>query len=555
MKKIIALFLALGMLASLAACKDTANNLQVTTTTTAAVKQTTTNTTAASSKAPAKIPAKSTTTAAAQTAPPEEPEKLAPVPMQVLVGSHFKSEYDADTYQLLCSVEWNSILLDEESGADFPAMAKKLRQLAEDDFTYNEQIFSQMLPDAKAAAKDSDYFGGFTSNSAYLVQRADDRILSVRVNEDEYTGGVHPNYWVLGMNLDPTTGETLDLTSVMPDIEELSSILTKKLKEKYTYEPFDSLQDMLDAYTASDYTWTIDYQSITFYFSPYEIAPYAAGLLTATIRFDEMPELFDEAYTTAPTDGWAKPLPIHEEVEVKLNPDSDTADQLYISTEGDEYGYLSLSVTKNGQQSEIGRDIGYEVKPILVCLSEADQERYFLYVEATSDNDYTTLYVCDLNGNNVTLNGELSGAGLKGVWNEKMGEYGTWFEEVLNNPMECVLASTIYRLGTWTGYRTYNPHPITGMLLPQTEYYTLPDDVSPIVSAIDLEVTMLPKKEKVTVPAGTEFQIRRTDGDRYAELVLEDGRECRIEIVYDDYTPMINGVAEWDCFIDLPYAG
>jgi len=123
MKKIIALFLALGMLASLAACKDTANNLQVTTTTTAAVKQTTTNTTAASSKAPAKIPAKSTTTAAAQTAPPEEPEKLAPVPMQVLVGSHFKSEYDADTYQLLCSVEWNSILLGDESSAAFPALA------------------------------------------------------------------------------------------------------------------------------------------------------------------------------------------------------------------------------------------------------------------------------------------------------------------------------------------------------------------------------------------------------------------------------------------------
>jgi len=77
----------------------------------------------------------------------------------------------------------------------------------------------------------------------------------------------------------------------------------------------------------------------------------------------------------------------------------------------------------------------------------------------------------------------------------------------------------------------------------------------PIVSSVPLEVTMLPGKTKETLPAGTNFYFRRTDVDTYADMELEDGRQCRIEIVYEGDTPMINGVPEWDCFEELLYAG
>ena len=77
----------------------------------------------------------------------------------------------------------------------------------------------------------------------------------------------------------------------------------------------------------------------------------------------------------------------------------------------------------------------------------------------------------------------------------------------------------------------------------------------PIVSAIDLEVIMLPEKKTEVLPAGTNFYYLRTDGESYAELELEDGRECRIEIVQRDWEPCINGIPEWDCFLDLMYAG
>ena len=36
---------------------------------------------------------------------------------------------------------------------------------------------------------------------------------------------------------------------------------------------------------------------------------------------------------------------------------------------------------------------------------------------------------------------------------------------------------------------------------------------------------------------------------------MKDGRECRIEIKEIDWTPTINGVPEWECFVNLMYAG
>lgn len=494
---------------------------------------------------------------------PEDPdtsETTAPVPLQLLIGSHFDAEYDReDAFTTLCSAEWNSLLLDEGSAATFPALAQNLREMTEFDFEYNAGILAEMLPYAREAAE-QEFFGGFTSNSSYFVQRADDRILSIRVDENQYTGGAHPNYGVIGWNLDPSTGEALDLSDVLTGLESLPSILTEKITEKYTYEPFSGLQEDLEGRDEGSYQWTMDYQGITFYFSPYDIASYAAGLLTATIWFDEMPELFVEKYTQVPENGWAKLLPIGSEIEADLDSRDRGRDKLRLFSYEDEYGSLDLYVARNDEpEQHLEECYGYTMKPLLVCLGNPGSERYYIYVEATAENDYTSIYIYDLNGEKITLNGEISGTGFPGVLDESWGEYGAWYEEVLNDPSEFVLDSRVQCLGTWTGQRTYRADPQSGTLQPQTDYYTLSEPIAPIVSAIDLEVTMLPGEEKEVLPAGTRFYFRRyipqTEELTYAELELEDGRECRIEITYQDWEPLINGVCEWDCFVDLMYAG
>lgn len=489
---------------------------------------------------------------------PAVSEPAYPLPLQVMIGSRYQSETDPeDMFILLCSVEWNTLGLGEESAASFPELERALRELNGENEEIYHEILKQMLPDAAAAAGEWEYFSGFTSNSDLYVQRADDRLFSVRADEDEYTGGVHPNYWTYGINIDPATGEKVELTQVLTDTRELPAILTEKLKEKYQLEEFYSLSEQLEEYEPQHFSWTMDYQGITFYFSPYEIASYAAGLLTATIWFEELPELFQPRYTVAPEFGWAKELPVYNEVEADLDPQDGEKDRLTVSTVEEEYGNLQLYVYRDDEVFVLEEFYGYEAKPMLVCHGMPGQERFFLYVEGVAENDYSNLYVYDLNGDGVTLNGHLYGAGLPGMWRDDEGEFGTWYESVLTDPSAPVLDSIIHSLGTRVGYRTYSADPMDGTLHPIEQYYEVSGSEPPIRSSVDLEVTILPGEEREIVPAGSEFLLRRIEPDSYAELELEDGRMCRIDFGYDEerWEPLINGIPEWECFEDLVYAG
>ena len=65
------------------------------------------------------------------------------------------------------------------------------------------------------------------------------------------------------------------------------------------------------------------------------------------------------------------------------------------------------------------------------------------------------------------------------------------------------------------------------------------------------------EKVEEKLPKGTKFRPRRTDGETVVEMELEDGRRCDIHVERgeDEYIFYINGVSEYDCFGDVPYAG
>ena len=47
-------------------------------------------------------------------------------------------------------------------------------------------------------------------------------------------------------------------------------------------------------------SWSLDNDGVTFYFNPYAIAPYAAGILTAKVYFDFDKSIFKEKYRQQP---------------------------------------------------------------------------------------------------------------------------------------------------------------------------------------------------------------------------------------------------------------
>jgi len=60
-----------------------------------------------------------------------------------------------------------------------------------------------------------------------------------------------------------------------------------------------------------------------------------------------------------------------------------------------------------------------------------------------------------------------------------------------------------------------------------------------------------------TIPSGSSFTITGTDGMSFVEAELDDGRTCRIPVRKGDgeWEWKINGVSEYDCFEQIPYAG
>lgn len=478
----------------------------------------------------------------------EEPEAAGPAPLQVLIADHYTAEYETEGhYRLLCGVAWNTLALGPESAAAYPALAAALEELRAEDESYAKEFMEEMLPYAEEElAWNPEYFYGFTSESTYLIQRADEQILSIRADENTYTGGVHPNYWTYGINIDPATGEKIVLTDVLTTIDDLPNLLTEKLQNKYPDEPFENLPDALMEYSADDYAWTMDYQGITFWFSPYEIAAYASGLLTVRINFKEMPDLFVPEYTQIPDGSWALPLPLYSDVEIDGH-------DLWLGAYEQEDGLLAVSLTHNGTDYPLSELYSYFIRPYLVCHGD----RYFLYIEMTAENDYNSFYVYELTDEGLVPRQVIENAGFDGIFVESEDSYGTWYEEVLTTPDHFALSSTIQCLGTWTGYRQYHIDPASGSIIPETEEYTVDGESRPIVSAIDLEVTLLPEEKQETIPAGTEFRLCRTDGEGNAELALPDGRLCRIEIKWNEevWERQINGIAEQECFTDLLYAG
>ena len=488
--------------------------------------------------------------------------------LQVMIADNYLDEWSESETGIwdesvirLCSSSWQSIVLGEESREKYPKLAEQLDQRNEENRVIYQNFMEQNVSLAKEHYTDTpEYFYEYSSNSSYSVQRADNLILSIREDGNEYTGGAHGMYGVWGINYDPATGEELPLADVCIKVEELPAILSQKVIENYAdeYETFESLQSILETYKPEDYNWTMGYQGITFYFNPYEIASYAMGIIKVTLWFDENPELFNEKFFEKPNTGYVMDLPLNDEVEIDLNngrKDKLRVSAYYETAEDEEYGVRHLCVTLNDISYQEEEYYGYDFYPSLVCVNGPEKEQYFLYVQEIAENDYSSISIYDLNGEEIKLKDRLSGVGFCGVWDEDAGEYGTYYNCVFGNPQEFELGTRMEILGTWTGERLYSIDPEKGIPKPATEYFTISNGWNPTVSQIPLEVTMLPEETKEELPAGTEFYFIRTDGESYVDARLPDGRECRIMVEFEDYMQTINGVDQWECFENLMYAG
>ena len=269
--------------------------------------------------------------------------------VSVMLGDKNIEEWNENN--VIANVSWNSIKLSEMDETKFPNLKNSFAKY-NDEAKVNAQAAMYELSDI---AKD---LSGDEFNPLYLegtskiyVQRADTKVVSCLEAIFVYSGGIHPDLYYKTVNFDPKTGNELILTDIMSSIKQLPDILDKEITDKYSYINFADNQPkkIFEDYSADDYKWTIDYQGVTFWFSPYDIAAYTVGPLSVKLYFDENPYIKDE-YKKAPAENFVVMLPNGNKIDFDLDTTDDIKDCIEIDEKSDQYGnYRMLSVTINGK--------------------------------------------------------------------------------------------------------------------------------------------------------------------------------------------------------------
>ena len=360
-----------------------------------------------------------------------EGEPTADAGLQIERSTYRHVLQDEATNALLCEVEWDALQLTGESAERYSDLAAELRK--ENNRTYEQhgllmEDLSMMAYDA--IAEQIEEFNGYTASTKAYIHRADEKILSVRMYHDEYTGGAHPNYGVTALNYDVATGEVLALDEVITDVSRLADTLADKIRRKYDFEDFEDLPQQLKRYSAKDYTWTLGDQGITFWFSPYEIAPYAAGLLTATITYDEWPTIFVPEYV-ADNANWTIELPYHQDIDIDFVPGDLKVDHVRMVGYADAKGILELYLVVNdGEEYPLYDYHALEAQTRLVC----KEGTYYLYMKAVAENDAVTCYVYQLTDEGLVLTDTVPG-GEAGRWETGINGDIVWTEAVWIDPI------------------------------------------------------------------------------------------------------------------------
>lgn len=143
----------------------------------------------------------------------------------------------------------------------------------------------------------------FSYSREIVIMRSDEAIVSLEMEDYEWTGGFHPNYYFRGVNIDPSTGQRLRLADVVTDYERMYELVLEQLaSEEYMdqdgksyltqgYEEIVREQFFPQWPDTEQIKWWMDTEGITVSFDAYELAGYVEGNQVLSFSFEELGEL------------------------------------------------------------------------------------------------------------------------------------------------------------------------------------------------------------------------------------------------------------------------
>ncbi len=311
--------------------------------------------------------------------------------------SHY--EWYEDHPEMLVRSEYTDVTLDKSMEKKYPLLAKALSETSVmRKRAMDEEKDNLIVTATEEFLKDSESFSTCISTLDVQVRRADSAAVSIL--EDYAT---EDSRSFNSLNYDTESGEMLALSDVVTNITKLPSIVEKEVTSRIWQGESDvetAIPDYFKNTPEEDITWVLDYNGITFYFSPGAVAPTNFGVQIVTVTFAEHSDLFEEKYTAVP-DAYTVNLPLDSVFFIDLTGDK-RSDELVVFGNYDSDGrfYYTLGISTEKSDYEVDW-FAYNLHPYYVKTADGDSFICVLCDESEAEDRQMILCVFSLENGEI----------------------------------------------------------------------------------------------------------------------------------------------------------
>lgn len=172
--------------------------------------------------------------------------------------------------------------------------------------------FLKRIDEAHSEAQDMMYFAqqAPSANCSYRIQydttRIDQGVLSLFGYIIQVNDAMHADYRCISANYDMVTGDVLTLGSILyhaDQKDELETLVISNMEKNDSIGLYDDFRNTVSGRFQTDESEDEDFyfspSGLCFYFSPYEVAPYSAGVVTVEIPYNQLTGIIGDAYFPA----------------------------------------------------------------------------------------------------------------------------------------------------------------------------------------------------------------------------------------------------------------
>lgn len=219
----------------------------------------------------------------------------------------------------------------------------------------------------------------YSSSRSVKTERADEQVLSLVFNTNEYTGGAHGNYIDRAYVFDTVSGERVTFDMLSSDSEALKNFLHEFMLKLYAedkdqYFSQRVVEDLLYEISLEEAfanllregSWYLGQDGIVIFSDIYELGPYAAGITEFTVPYSELEGILDEKWL--PTEKSGEGSFVIKRQEDISDGSVQVIDRVVADEEGDSICLVAEGVVYDVRLSQVTyADRFYETAQLWAC--------------------------------------------------------------------------------------------------------------------------------------------------------------------------------------------